>query len=544
MLAGCVSSAGAQQTAPPLPPSGTGTSTFLVFAGGSQVGVERVVVTRTAEGWSILSTGRIGAPADITARRMEVRYTADWKPVDFTIDATVRNQPQTIRTIFDGTTAKNDITIAGVLTSKSDPIEAGTIVLPNALFAPYEALAARLRTASPDQAFPVYILPQTSLSLRVVDSVTEQIQTSARLITARRTHVTISTPNLPLDLNVWGDENGRLLRLTVPAQNIDVARDDIASVGSRQVVISRPNDERVRIPSNGFSLAGTLSKPAAASQTPLPAVVLVGGAGPADRDGLAFGIPILGELAGAIADAGFIVLRYDKRGVGQSGGRPESAGLGDISDDQRAAMKFLTERKDVDPKRIAVAGHSEGGLVSLLSADREKRVAAVVLLATPGINGADFVLAQQQHLLSRSNLPDADKQTRIDLQKRINEAAMTGKGLEAFPPEVRRQIENTEFQSLLHTDPAKIVPRVRQPILIVQGTLDTQVEPANADRLEALARDRKPPAAVDVVKIPGVNHLLTPATTGEADEYASLPDKHVSPAVSAAVVEWLKKTLK
>jgi len=238
------------------------------------------------------------------------------------------------------------------------------------------------------------------------------------------------------------------------------------------------------------------------------------------------------------------VLRYDKRGVGQSGGRPESAGLGDFSDDQRAAMKFLTGRKDVDAKRIAVAGHSEGGLVSLLSADREKRLAAVVLLATPGVNGADFVLAQQQHMLSRSNLPDADKQTRIDLQKRINEAAMTGKGLEAFPPEVRRQIDNTEFQSLLNTDPAKLVPRVRQPILIVQGTLDTQVEPANADRLEALARERKPPATVDVVKLPGVNHLLTPATTGEADEYASLTDKHVSPAVSAAVVEWLRKTLK
>ena len=543
-LAGCASLAGAQQAAAPFTLIGSGTATFLVFVRGAQVGTEQVAVTRTAEGWSILSTGRIGAPIDITARRMEVRYTADWRAVDFTIDATLRNQLQAIHTTFDGTSAKNDITIAGVLTTKTDAIEAGTLVLPNALFAPYEALAAKLRTATPGQTFPVYILPQASLSLKVVDSVTEQIQTSARLIAARRTHVTISTPNLPLDLNIWGDENGRLLRLTVPAQNIDVARDDIASVASRQVVISRPNDERVRIPSNGFSLAGTLSKPAAASSTPLPAVVIVGGAGPADRDGLAFGIPTLGELAGAMADAGFIVLRYDKRGVGQSGGRPESAGLGDFSDDQRAAMKFLTGRKDVDPKRIAVAGHSEGGFVSLLSADREKRVAAVVLIATPGINGADYVLAQQQRMLSRSNLPEADRQTRIDLQKRINEAAMTGKGLEAFPPDVRRQIDNAEFQSLLNTDPAKLVPRVRQPILIVQGMLDTQVEPANADRLEALARDRKPPATVDVVKVPDVNHLLTPATTGEMDEYATLPDKHVSPAVSAAVAEWLKKTLK
>jgi uncharacterized protein len=345
-------------------------------------------------------------------------------------------------------------------------------------------------------------------------------------------------------MNIWGDENGRLLRLTVPAQNIDVAREDIASVAARQVNISRSNDEPVRIPSNGFSLAGTLSKPAGASASPRPAVILTGGSGPADRDGLAFGIPTLGELAGALADAGFIVVRYDKRGIGQSGGRPESASLSDFSDDQRAAMKFLSARKDVDPKRIAVAGHSEGGLVSLLSAAKDKRIAAVVLIATPGIRGSELVLAQQQHLLSQSNLPDADRQKRIDLQKRINEAAMTGKGLDALSPEIRRQIDNAEFQSLLNVDPAKIIPDVRQPILVVQGELDTQVAPANADRLEAIARARKQPAPVDVVKVPGINHLLVPATTGEVDEYATLPDKHISPAVSTAVVDWLKKTLK
>ena len=71
-----------------VPLIGSGTATFLVFVRGAQVGAEQVAVTRTAEGWSILSTGRIGAPLDITARRMEVRYTADWKAVDFTIDAT------------------------------------------------------------------------------------------------------------------------------------------------------------------------------------------------------------------------------------------------------------------------------------------------------------------------------------------------------------------------------------------------------------------------------------------------------------------------
>jgi pimeloyl-ACP methyl ester carboxylesterase len=543
-LAGSVSIAFAQPPAVPAP-SGEATSSFAIFLRGTQVGLEQVSLARTADGWTILSTGRIAAPFDVTARRLEVRYSPEWKPVVFSLDALVKGEFQKIYTTINGTTASSEITRgAGTQTvQKTDQIEPGAILLPNGFFSPYEALAAQLRTAAPGSTLAAYILPDVSLTLRVGDSTTEHIQTAARLITARHTRVSAVTPNVPLDLNIWTDENGRLLELTVPAQDIDVARTDIASVSARHVAISRPNDEPVRIPANGFSLAGTLSRPAARAAGPLPAVVLTGGSGPTDRDSLLFGIPILGQLADALADAGFIVLRYDKRGIGQSGGRAEAASLTDFSEDQRAAVRFLSARKDVDQKRVAVVGHSEGGLVSLLSAAKEKRIAAVVLVATNGVTGADLVLAQQQRALSRSNLSEVDKQARVELQKKINEAAITGKGLDALTPAVRRQIDNAEFQSVLAADPAKMVPSVRQPILIVQGGLDTQVEPSNADRLEALARARKPAAPVNVVKVPGVNHLLVPATTGEVDEYAALTDKHISPAVSTAVVEWLKNLL-
>jgi fermentation-respiration switch protein FrsA (DUF1100 family) len=84
---------------------------------------------------------------------------------------------------------------------------------------------------------------------------------------------------------------------------------------------------------------------------------------------------------------------------------------------------------------------------------------------------------------------------------------------------------------------------VRQPVLIVQGALDTQVEPGNADMLEGLAKKRKNSPPVEMVKVPGVNHLLVPATTGESSEYASLRDKHVSEPVTAAIVTWLNRTL-
>jgi len=456
----------------------------------------------------------------------------------------VRGQPQTIRTVVDGTTAKSDLVVGGQTSQKTDAIDPNALLLlPNSFFGPYEALAARLKTAVSGSEIPVYLLLQTSITVRVGESYAEQIQTAARLVSARRTRIALMLPGALVDADLWTDDSGRMIRFSVPAQSLEVVREDIASVSSRTVSISRPNDEQVKIPGNGFSLAGTLSRPAQAGGGRLPAVVLVGGSGPTDRDSMAFGIPILGQLADALADAGFIVVRYDKRGIGQSGGRAEAAALADYAEDVRATVKMLADRKDVDPKRIAVIGHSEGGLVALMAAAKEKRIAAVGLIATPGSTGADIVLAQQQRLLNRLKLTPEEKQAKVDAQKQIHEAVITGKGLEALPPDVRRTVDNPEFQSLLTSDPAKLVASVRQPLLVVQGALDTQVEPQNADRLEALARARKNAPPVEVVKVPSVNHLLVPATTGEADEYGTLKDKQVSQLVTDALVTWLKKTL-
>src|SRR5262249_55573925 len=230
-------------------------------------------------------------------------------------------------------------------------------------------------------------------------------------------------------------------------------------------------------------------------------------------------------------------------GIGQSGGRGEAASLQDYAEDVRAAVKALSDRKDVDPKRIAVVGHSEGGSVAMIAAAKDKRIAAVALLATPGVTGAEIVLAQQKRVLDHSTMSAEEKQAKVDAQKRIHEAVITGKGLEQLPPDVRRSVDNPEFQSILTADPAKLMLNVERPVLIVQGELDTQVEPSNADKLEVLARQRKHAAPVQVVKVPGVNHLLTPATTGEVDEYSKLADRHVSPAVAEALVAWLRRTL-
>ena len=518
-------------------------SRFTIFFHALPVGTEQIAVERGADGWTITGGGQIGAPFDLVTRSLQVRYDQDWKPLELALDVTARRDVTTLRTTVSGTTATSAVTASGTPAQKVDTIDgADLLLLPGPFFAPYEAVAARLRTAPAGAILPAYLASRVSIAITVGASVQEQIQTLARLIDARRTRITIGQPDLPpLDVDVWGDETGRLLRVSVPAQSLDAVREDIASVSARRVTISRAGDEQVRIPANGFSLAGTISTPASRGGTLLPAVVLVGGPGPADRDETVFGIPIFGQLAGALADAGFLVLRYDKRGVGQSGGRDEVATLADFAEDLRAAVRFLSNRKGVDRRRLAVVGHSEGGAVAMLAADREDRIAALVLLASPGMTGAELNLAQVARGLERSNKGETEKLATIELQKKIQAAVLTGKGWEDVPPALRQQADIPWFRSFLAFDPARIMREVDQPVLVVQPLLDTQVLPVNADRLESAAKARRRAAPVEVVRLPGVNHLLLPATTGEPEELATLKEKSVSPTVAAAIASWLRR---
>lgn len=519
-------------------------ASFTVLVRSHPIGSEQVTVERTAQGWTVSGSGRMGPPIDVVLRTFRAEYDGDWKPRALSFDATLRGQGGTLATTITGDSARSVVTPSGAAANeKTDTIDPASVLFANPAVAPFEAVAARLKTAAPGTTIPFYQPPAGSFTAEVGESTDEQIKTVDRLIHARRTRLTFRVSNgPPVALEVWGDENGRLLRVSIPSQALDFAREDIASVGARIVTMARPNDEDVRIPATGFSLAGTISKPVNATG-PLPAVLLVGGSGLADRDETEFGIPIFGQLANALADAGFLVLRYDKRGTGQSGGRVEAATLADYAEDAKAAVKLLADRKDVDRRHITVLGHSEGGWIALLAARKNGRVATVALVATAGVAGTDLNLYQTTHGLERSNRTGADRQATVDLQKRIQQAVITGKGWDeaGMTDAIRRQADTPYFQSFLTFDPAKLLKDVRQPLLIVQGERDTQVPPSNARTLADLANVRKKVAPAQVVIVPGINHLLVPAATGEVDEYRTLSDHTVSPAVTTALAEWLRQ---
>jgi pimeloyl-ACP methyl ester carboxylesterase len=531
-------------TTPAAPASGAfidGEAEFTLFLGGRHAGTEQVRVARAGSSHIISSTGQFGPPLNVTLSRFELRYTADWQPSDLHIEATQPGRTFALTTSFGVTTATNVITQNGVSTSKTDQISARTIVIPNNFYAGYVVLGARLLAAAPGSDLPAYVAPSAEVKISVKSITDEQLSTASGLLATKSYELTIQNPDGPITASAAIDSRGRLLRFEIPAAGLRLIRSDLATVSTRSQPIRNPTDTDVIIPAAGFNLAGTLTMPAGVGRLKNPAVVLVGGSGQVERDELVAGIPIFAQLAGSLAAQGFIVLRYDKRGVGQSGGRSERVTLQDYADDLSVAVKWLAGRPDVDSRHVAVVGHSEGGAVAMLAAARQDKIARLVLIAAPGRTGAELILDQQRHLLDVMKTPEPERQEKIALQEKIHAAVIADKGWEGIPPALRAQADSAWFRSLLLFDPAKVMPKVKQPILIIQGDLDTQVAPANADALAQMARARKKAAPVDVVHLPDVNHLLVPATTGEVSEYASLPTKTVTPAVATAIAEWLKK---
>ncbi len=534
--------AGGAAAQTPAPQPAPGDAEYTIFYRGAAIGRENVHLARTKDGWILTAGGRTAPPYDNTLHRFELKYTADWQPVELKLDATAGRTSLGIATSFGGTTAINEITRNGMTNAKTDQVSPRTIVLPSNFYAGYEALAARLARTSVGDQLPLYIVPQAEVTMTVKSIREEPLAIPGGTLHTRRYETTVDNPAGPLVVQVGVDQRSRFVRLDVPSAGLLVLRSDVASVATRPLTARNPTDFDVSIPGNGFNLAATVTTPpAAASRLRYPAVILAAGSGPADRDQISSGVPVFAELAGMLAERGLVVVRYDMRGIGQSGGRTETATLQDFAEDLRSVVRWVEKRKDVDKKRIAVAGYSEGGWVALLAASREKKIASLILVAAPGTTGAELVLEQQRHALDQLKASEEERKKKIELQHRIHTAVLTGKGWENIPEELRAQADVPSFASLLAFDPLKVMSNVKQPILVLHGELDKEVPPHHGTRLAELAGARKNAASVELKQLPGVNHLLVRGTTGEVSEYGTLPAPAVAREAGEAIAAWLGK---
>ena len=520
-------------------------SRYIITFQGVRVGTETVTVNRTAGTFDVSSTGQIAPPLDLVTTNFEMSYSADWQPQRLAIEGLLRNQLFELTTSFGLTTATNNLMQGGQRSRVTHDITPRTVVLVTNFFGAYAGLAARLDSFTVGTPFPVYVAPEVQGTATITRVTPRRLVGPSGALDLKQYDLTVTRAGGSIPIQLWVEANGRLARVTLRELALAAIREDLGSVMTREEKVRNPGDESVFIPASGFNLAATTTKPSSTGGK-MPAVVLVGGSGRQDRDETMYGISIFGQLAGRLADAGYFVVRYDRRGVGQSGGRSEHAEIAEYAGDLIDIVAWLRKRKDIDQDRIGVIAHGEGSAVALTAAGREKKIAAVALLASPGRTGREVVLEQQQLVLARLSESVADKEAKVALQRRVIDVAISGRGWETLPPDLRRQAEVPLFRSWLLYDPAAVMTKVGQPLLIVHGELDKEVPPAHADQLEQLGRARpKPPAAyTQKVLVPGVNHLLVGAQTGEPDEYESLTSREVAPTVTAAIVDWLNGILR
>ncbi len=328
--------------------------------------------------------------------------------------------------------------------------------------------------------------------------------------------------------------------------------------------------EDVVFKSHQASLAGTLTEPE--GRGPFPALILITGSGPQDRDETLFGHKPFGVLADFLSRNGYAVLRYDDRGVGKSTGDFQSATSQDFSYDAEAAFDFLKTRPEIDPKRIGFAGHSEGGMIAPMIAARRSDVAFLILLAAPGITGQEIALAQSEtfsrqkgfseesivkcrplsremlQMLQSSRSTDELKAKFDDLEQRML-PLMEEKDRQLYAKLKAVRQSDMEFglanirtswtRFLLRYDPAGDLGRVKCPVLALNGQLDTQV--LAAQNLPAIEKGIRAGGngRVTVCELKGLNHLFQTAKTGELKEYGEI-EETFAPVALAKILEWLK----
>lgn len=316
------------------------------------------------------------------------------------------------------------------------------------------------------------------------------------------------------------------------------------------------------------TLAGTLTVPAGAG--PHPAVVLISGSGPQDRDESLMGHQPFWILADHLSRHGIAVLRYDDRGVAASTGDFEQATTADFAVDAAAALRFLATRDEIDPKRLGLVGHSEGGIVAPLVAtgDDGARVAFVALLAPPAVNLKDVILHQSRLIAGAGGASAAAVETTLALNDRVLAAI----GEHADPAERARAVravveahfaERGEDKTaaeeleaalrgaqsadtpwmhwLLRYEPTDALKQLRCPVLAVFGGKDLQVDPAQNRPPLTEALEASGNAAVEVVTLEGLNHLLQRAATGAPSEYGTI-EQTIAPEALERITAWLRAT--
>jgi pimeloyl-ACP methyl ester carboxylesterase len=528
-----------------------GAGSYTLTAGGQTIGNETFEITCKPDG-KYSATGH----TQLTPLRIDLTTTleldANRQPIAATAKGTVQGQP------FDqsGTFANGTATLTTngqsqtVSYTPNASWSGGNIFYTNAF------IAARYDEAKGGaQQIPIFPAIQGTLERLGTDA------PSANGETASFTRFALKLGGQ--EILLWRDAQHRLAAIGVRAQRFAATRPEHAkwtaallelarnapaqgastSPSAAAIDYSAPpgaafTAEEVAIPVATYQLAGTLLMPKG-GKPPYSAVVMVTGSGLQTRDQR---IPIPGleryapfrQIAERLATSGVAVLRVDDRGIGGSTGRETlaNATTTSLAEDTRAQIAWLRTKTGIDPKRIIIIGHSEGASIAAMIAASDPTVLGTVLMAGVAKRGGEVSLEQQEDVLKAdATMDQATKAGLRERQKEIVKTVQAGGDIPGVPM-------NAWTREYFNYDPLPTLRKVKQPVLILQGERDRQVDQAHASILERALRDAGN-THVKLIVFPILNHLLLPSKTGSVSEYSHLETQIMPATVIDAIAAWV-----
>ena len=289
-------------------------------------------------------------------------------------------------------------------------------------------------------------------------------------------------------------------------------------------------------------LKGTLVIPENASRQ-TPVMLMVTGSGLQNRDEEIFEHKPFAVIADVLARAGIATLRYDDRGFGESTGDVVNCTTEDLKNDAFAGVQLLRSRFD----KVGVIGHSEGGTIALMLA-AEKKVDFIVSLAGMAVSGKETLLWQNRLALAAANTPSETIDVYCNALDEVFNACISGTAMPSttqynLPTSlaqnlavVTKQLQTPYMKQFLTLDSRPLLGNITCPVLALNGTKDTQVEPDS--NLGALRSGLQKNAKNKLEAIEGVNHLFQHCKTGMATEYGNI-EETIAPEVLEKMVYWL-----
>lgn len=356
---------------------------------------------------------------------------------------------------------------------------------------------------------------------------------------------------------------------------------DLAREEQEKEVLVRPQEPKEPFPyyseevkfentKDGIVLAGTLTMPD--KEGKFPAVILISGSGPQNRNEELLGHKPFLVLADHLTKNGIAVLRFDDRGTAESEGDFKTATSFDFAQDVEAALLYLRTRKEINKKKIGLIGHSEGGIIAPMLAAKSKQVDFIVLMAGTGISGDKLLLAQQELIGRASGLSEESlakikdsnkgafdiisKSDKLETIKAgLNDylkQSLKENGASALPNGTTEdefisgqidQLTSPWMLNFLKYDPAPILEKVKCPVLALNGSKDLQV-PAdlNLTAIEQALKKGKN-KRFEIKELPNLNHLFQECETGAPSEYAKI-EQTISPSALSVISDWIVKRVK